>query len=401
MAERIIMIAYGTRPEAVKVAPLVRALRCSAEFRPLVAVTGQHREMLDQVNDVFGIQPDVDLDIFEPGQSLGQVTTRTIAGVERVLAERRPDAVVVQGDTSTTFAVGLAAFYAHIPVVHLEAGLRTNDPTSPFPEEINRRLTSQLTALHLAPTAQSRHNLLAENIDPAGVLVTGNTVIDALHWAVGRRLPYGDPALDRLDETDRPVLLVTAHRRESWGAPLRAVGRALGRIARAFPELILVLPVHRTPIVRRAVRPPLAELANVVVTEPLPYGGFCRLMHRATLILTDSGGVQEEGPSLGRPVLVMRDTTERPEAVTAGTVQLVGTGEDAVVAAVTALLTDPELYRRMATAVNPYGDGQAARRGVQALAHYFGLAPRPDEFDPVPTVRIPAPSLPAVERQIP
>jgi UDP-N-acetylglucosamine 2-epimerase (non-hydrolysing) len=197
------------------------------------------------------------------------------------------------------------------------------------------------------------------------------------------------------------VLLVTAHRRESWGAPLRAVGRALGRIARAFPELILVLPVHRNPIVRRAVLPPLAELANVVVTEPLPYGGFCRLMHRATLILTDSGGVQEEGPSLGRPVLVMRDTTERPEAVTAGTVQLVGTGEDAVVAAVTALLTDPELYRRMATAVNPYGDGQAARRGVQALAHYFGLAPRPDEFDPVPTVRIPAPSLPAVERQIP
>ena len=401
MAERTIMVAYGTRPEAVKVAPLIRALQCSAEFRPLVAVTGQHREMLDQVNDVFEIAPDVDLDIFEPGQSLGQVTTRTVVGVERVLAERRPDAVVVQGDTTTTFAVGLAAFYARTPVVHLEAGLRTNDPTSPFPEEINRRLTSQLTALHLAPTSQSRHNLLAENIRPAGVLVTGNTVIDALHWAVRRRLPYGDPALDGLDATDRPVLLVTAHRRESWGAPLQEVGRALRRIAMAFPELIVVLPVHRNPIVHRAVLPPLTGLSNVIVTEPVPYGGFCRLMHRAALILTDSGGVQEEGPSLGKPVLVMRDTTERPEAVAAGTVRLVGTGEDTVVAAVSALLTDPELYRRMATAVNPYGDGHAARRSVQALAHYFGLGPRPDEFDPVPTVRIPAPFVPTVERQFP
>jgi UDP-N-acetylglucosamine 2-epimerase (non-hydrolysing) len=401
MADRTIMVAYGTRPEAVKVAPLVRALRRSAEFSPLVAVTGQHREMLDQVNDVFGIEPDVDLDIFEPGQSLGQVTTRTIAGVERVLGRWRPDAVVVQGDTSTTFAVGLAAFYARTPVVHLEAGLRTNDPASPFPEEINRRLTSQLTALHLAPTAQSRRNLLAENIDPAGVLVTGNTVIDALQWAVERRLPYGDPMLAALDATDRPMLLVTAHRRESWGAPLRAVGRALARIARTFTDLIVVLPVHRNPIVRRALLPPLAGLANVVVTEPVPYGGFCRLMDRAVLILTDSGGVQEEGPSLGKPVLVMRDTTERPEAVAAGTVRLVGTDEDTVVGAVTALLTDPELYQRMATAVNPYGDGQAARRGVQALAHYFGLGPRPDEFDPVPTVRIPAPPLPAVERQVP
>jgi UDP-N-acetylglucosamine 2-epimerase (non-hydrolysing) len=403
MAARTIMVAYGTRPEAVKVAPLITALRASPHFRPLVAVTGQHREMLDQVNAVFGITPDVDLDIFESGQSLGQVTIRTLAGVERVLAERRPDAVVVQGDTSTTFAVGLAAFYARIPVVHLEAGLRTNDPASPFPEEINRRLTSQLTALHLAPTGESRRNLLAENVDPGRVVVTGNTVIDALHWTVDRRLSYGDPALSILDHTDRPVLLVTAHRRESWGAPLEAVGRALARIARADPELLVVLPVHRNPVVRRAVLPPLAGLPNVIVTEPLPYGGFCRLMDRATLLLTDSGGVQEEGPSLGKPVLVMRDTTERPEAVAAGTVRLVGTDEDAVVAAVTALRTDRELHRRMATAVNPYGDGQAARRGVAAITHFFGLGPRADEFDPVPTLRIPAlaGAAPSVERQVP
>lgn len=379
---RQIMVAYGTRPEAVKVAPLITALRASAHFVPVVAVTGQHRAMLDQVNDVFGIVPDVDLDIFEPGQSLGQVTTRTLIGIERVLAERRPDAVVVQGDTTTTFAVGLAAFYARIPLVHLEAGLRTNNPSSPFPEEINRRLTSQLAALHLAPTAASRRNLLAESMDPARVVVTGNTVIDALQWTVRRRLDYGDAALDVLDATDRPVLLVTAHRRESWGAPLEAVGRALARIARDHPELLVVFPAHRNPIVRHAVLPPIQGLDNVHVTDPLPYGGFCRLMDRATVILTDSGGVQEEGPSLGKPVLVMRDTTERPEAVAAGTVRLVGTAEDSVVDAVATLLADRGLYRRMATAVNPYGDGQAARRSVQALAHFFGLGPPPDEFIP-------------------
>lgn len=392
---RRVLVAYGTRPEAVKVAPLITALAGSADFTPVVAVTGQHRSMLDQVNAVFGIVPDVDLDIFEPGQSLSQVTTRTLAGVERVLAERRPDAVVVQGDTTTTLAAGLAAFYARVPLVHLEAGLRTNDPASPFPEEINRRLTSQLTTLHLAPTAVSRRNLLAENVDPARVVVTGNTVIDALHWTVGRRLDYGAAELDVLDRTDRPVLLVTAHRRESWGGPMEAVGRALARIARRHPELLLVFPVHRNPLVRQAALPPLAGLANVVVTEPLPYGAFCRLMDRATVILTDSGGVQEEGPSLGKPVLVMRDTTERPEAVAAGTVRLVGTAEDAVVEAVHSLLTDRELYRRMATAVNPYGDGQAARRGIQALAHHFGLGPRPEEFVPVPTVRIPVPAPPS------
>jgi UDP-N-acetylglucosamine 2-epimerase (non-hydrolysing) len=375
-----VLVAYGTRPEAVKVAPLVLALRESPLFTPVVAVTGQHRSMLDQVNEVFGITPDVDLDIHAAGQTLGDVTTRSLGGFEGVLAEHRPDAVVVQGDTTTTFSVALAGFYARVPVVHMEAGLRTNDVSSPFPEEINRRLTTQLAALHLAPTPQSRANLLAEGVDPARVHVTGNTVIDALQWTAGRGLPYGDPALDDLDASDRRVLLVTAHRRESWGVPMQAVGRALARLARRYPDLLVVLPVHRNPVVRKALLPFVAALPNVRVTEPLAYGGFCRLLARADLVLTDSGGVQEEAPSLGKPVLVLRDTTERPEAVAAGTARLVGTDEELVVATVSTLLDDPDAYARMAQAVNPYGDGRAAERTVAALAHFFGIGARPEEF---------------------
>lgn len=379
-ARRRIAVVYGTRPEAVKVAPIVQALSDSEHFTPLVVVTGQHRSMLDQVNDVFGIVPDVDLDIHAPGQTLTDITMRALEGLRPVLAAERPDALIVQGDTTTTFAAALAAFYEQVPVVHVEAGLRTNDPTSPFPEEINRRLTSQLASLHLAPTATSRANLLAENVDPRAVVVTGNTVIDALLWTVSRRFDYGDRALDTLDDDDRPVLLVTAHRRESWGAPMQAVGRAIARIARANPELLVVFPIHRNPLVREAVLPCLQGLANVVITEPLPYGGFCRLMDRAHIILTDSGGVQEEGPSLGRPVLVMRDTTERPEAIVAGTARLVGTDEEVIVAQVSMLLHDRAAYEDMAKAVNPYGDGQAAARTVAALEEFFGLGHRIDEF---------------------
>jgi UDP-N-acetylglucosamine 2-epimerase (non-hydrolysing) len=378
------MVIYGTRPEAVKVAPLIQALDRSGVFTPVVAVTGQHRSMLDQVNAVFGIEPAFDLDIHRPGQTLTEITTRALSGVRSVLAQQRPDAVVVQGDTTTVFAAALAAFYEQIPVVHLEAGLRTGDPYSPYPEEINRRLTTRLAALHLAPTRTSKANLLAEGLDEASIVVTGNTVIDALLWAVPRQGGYGEPALAGLDDHDAPVLLVTAHRRESWGEPLRAVGRALGRIAAAHRDLRIVFPVHRNPVVRDAVLPALRDVANVTVTEPLPYGGFCRLMNRATIILTDSGGVQEEGPSLGKPVLVMRDTTERPEAVGAGTVKLVGTGEDLIVETVGRLLTDPAAYAAMASAVNPYGDGQAAQRAVAALAHHFRLGPAPDEFDSPP-----------------
>ena len=393
VTKRRIMVVYGTRPEAVKVAPLIRGLAESDLFTPLVAVTAQHRSMLDQVNDVFGIKPDVDLDIHQPGQTLTDITTRALRGVQQVLAEHGPDAVVVQGDTTTVFAAALAAFYEQVPVVHLEAGLRTGDPYSPYPEEINRRLATRLAALHLAPTGTSRANLVAENVAAESIVVTGNTVIDALLWTVGRQLEYGDPALDDLDQTSGPVLLVTAHRRESWGAPMQAIGRALARIAGEHPDLHVVFPIHRNPLVRDAIMPAIGHLANVTVTEPLPYGGFARLMNRAAIILTDSGGVQEEGPSLGKPVLVMRDTTERPEAVQAGTVKLVGTDENLIVAAVGRLLTSASAYASMANAVNPYGDGQAASRSVAALAHYFGLRPAPEEFgDPRPARPDPAPS---------
>jgi len=384
---RRIMVIYGTRPEAVKVAPLIQALDRSPLFTPVVAVTAQHRSMLDQVNEVFGITPEFDLDIHQPGQTLTSITTRALAGVQQLLAEQRPDAMVVQGDTTTVFAAALAAFYERIPVVHLEAGLRTDDPYSPYPEEINRRLATQLATLHLAPTATSKANLLAENVDPATVVVTGNTVIDALLWASSRDQGYGHPALAGLDDSTAPVLLVTAHRRESWGRPMRAVGRALARIATAHPELRVVFPVHANPLVREAVLPAIEHLPNVTVTEPLPYGGFARLLKRATLILTDSGGVQEEGPSLGKPVLVLRDTTERPEAVRAGTVRLVGTDEDLIVKSTSQLLTDRAAYAAMAGAVNPYGDGRAAQRCVAALAWHFGLGPAAEEFRPAPALR--------------
>jgi UDP-N-acetylglucosamine 2-epimerase (non-hydrolysing) len=383
-ARRRVMVIYGTRPEAVKVAPLIRALDESAFFTPLVTVTAQHRSMLDQVNDVFGIKPELDLDIHRPGQTLTDITTRALCGVQAALNDEQPDAVVVQGDTTTVLAAALAAFYAKIPVVHLEAGLRTGDPYSPYPEEINRRLATRLAALHLAPTRTSKSNLLAENVDPASVVITGNTVIDALLWTVGRESDYGDPALAGLDDTDAPVLLVTAHRRESWGTPLRAVGRALARIAHEHHDLRIVFPVHRNPLVRDAILPAISDLPNVTITEPLPYCGFAKLMNRSTVILTDSGGVQEEGPSLGKPVLVMRSTTERPEAVHAGTVRLVGTDEDLIVTAVGHLLTDPAAYAAMANAINPYGDGRAAERAVAALAHHFRLGPPPAEFNSRP-----------------
>jgi UDP-N-acetylglucosamine 2-epimerase (non-hydrolysing) len=379
-ARRQIMVVYGTRPEAIKLAPLIQALAGSAFFVPVAAVTAQHRSMLDQVNQVFGIEPEFDLNIHRPGQTLAEITMRALHGVHCLLVEQRPDAMVVQGDTTTVFAAALAAFYEQIPVVHLEAGLRTGDPYSPYPEEINRQLATRLAALHLAPTSTSRSNLLAENVDPGTVVVTGNTVIDALLWTVGRQFDYGDPVLSDLDDTDAPLLLVTAHRRESWGDPMRAVGRALARIAREHPDLRIVFPIHRNPVVREAILPALEGLPNVTVTEPLPYSSFARLMNRSTVILTDSGGVQEEGPSLGKPVLVMRDTTERPEAVRAGTVRLVGTNEDLVVKEVGRLLTDPVAYAAMANAVNPYGDGRAAERAVAALAHHFGLGPAPEPF---------------------
>lgn len=381
-----IMTVYGTRPEAIKVAPVIRALEASASFESITVVTGQHREMLDQVNEIFDISPDHDLDIFEHGASLAQIFARIVDRLDPVLEAVGPTAVIVQGDTTTSTAAALAAFYRRIPVIHLEAGLRSGDISSPFPEEANRRLTTQIAALHLAPTDVSRANLLAEGISDQSIVVTGNTVIDALLMTVGKRVPFTDPALEVLAASGRRILLVTTHRRENWGGAMEGVGRALGRIAMLFPDLEVVLPVHRNPIVREAILPQLVGLTNVTVTEPLPYGEFTRLLDLATVVLTDSGGLQEEAPSLGKPVLVMRDNTERPEAVTAGTVRLIGTDEQVVVREVRNLLTDDIAYESMARTSNPYGDGEAARRTLDAVSRMLGRTPTA-----APVIDLPAP----------
>lgn len=375
-----IMPIFGTRPEAIKMAPIVSALQESPLFRCIVTVTGQHREMLDQVNELFGIVPDHDLNILQQGQSLSAIMTRTIDGLEKLFASTRPDAVVVQGDTTTSTAAAIAAFYHGIPVVHVEAGLRSGDLLSPFPEEANRKITSQITRLHLAPTSTSRENLLKEGISAEDIVVTGNTVIDALLATVDKQLPFTDPQLEELDASGRQILLVTTHRRENQGESMRSVGRALARIADAEPDLVIVLPAHKNPVVREAVLPALEGKANVLVTEPLAYGEFTRLLSRAHIVLTDSGGVQEEAPSLGKPVLVMRENTERPEALEAGTVKLIGTDEERIFAEVTRLMHDSSHFATMANAVNPYGDGKAAARTVAAIEELLGVGYRTADF---------------------
>jgi UDP-N-acetylglucosamine 2-epimerase (non-hydrolysing) len=373
-----VMVIYGTRPEAIKLAPVVRALRESPHVDVIVAVTGQHRAMLDQVNGLFGIVPDVDLDVIRPRQQLHEMTGRILAGLTESVRSLRPDAVMVQGDTTTTFAAGLAAFYERVPVLHVEAGLRTDERYDPFPEEINRRLTSQLSSLHLAPTTSSRANLLRDGIAAADVVVTGNTVIDALLDVVGRSLPLEDPAVAVLD--GGPSVLITSHRRESWGEPMARTANAIARLAKELPDVSFLLPAHLNPVVREVLLPPLAGFDNVTVTEPLSYSDFARAMAMCSLCLTDSGGVQEEAPSLGKPVLVLRETTERPEAVDAGTVRLVGTDEDLIVREATSLLTDGAAYDAMARAVNPYGDGRASERIRAAVESFFGQGERAPDW---------------------
>lgn len=376
------MIIYGTRPEAIKLAPVIRGIRASALLTPIVTLTGQHRSIVDQVNGLFGIRPDHDLDVIRPRQTLHELTARVLRQLSPILERDCPDTVLVQGDTTSAFAGALASFYQRVPVVHLEAGLRTADIYSPFPEEANRRLISQIATLHLAPTPTSRDNLTRDGVPPEKVLVTGNTVIDALLWAVGQRVPYSSRVLEELDASERPLLLVTTHRRESWGPRMREVAGAIARIARAHPGLTVVLPVHPNPVVREALLPALQGLDNVLTVEPMGYGAFARLLRRSTIVLTDSGGVQEEAPSLGKPVLVMRDNTERPEAVSAGTARLVGTDPERVYGAVSDLLTSPAAYQAMARAVNPYGDGHAAQRAIAAIEHMFRLGPMPAPFQP-------------------
>ncbi len=361
-------------------APVVKELENSPWFDCRIVVTAQHREMLDQVLDLFGLDPAYDLDLMRPGQSLFDITARALRGLEDVFRREAPDFVLVHGDTTTTFVGALAAYYLQIPVGHVEAGLRTGNKFSPFPEELNRHLTGVLADLHFAPTARARENLLAENVPPERIAVTGNTVIDALLETARRDYRFAEPELAGVDFSRYRVLLVTTHRRENLGAPLRGVYQALRQILDEFPDTLVVFPVHLNPTVQEVVRDELGHQERVILTDPLPYLPFVKLMQAAHLVLTDSGGLQEEAPALGKPVLVLRDTTERPEAVEAGTVKLVGLRKDVIWRTTNRLLTDPSAYRRMAEAVNPYGDGRAAHRTVRFLAAHFGLTSSPEEF---------------------
>ena len=384
---RKVLVVFGTRPEAVKMAPLVRRLDALGDvFETRVCVTAQHRMMLDQILDAFEIRPHYDLDIMTGGQDLYDITTHVLAGVRPVLAEFEPDVVLVQGDTTTTFATALAAYYEHIDVGHVEAGLRTGDIYSPYPEEINRQLTSRLAKYHFAPTPLNRDNLLKENIEPGSIAVTGNTVIDALLMVV-ERLENDPRRLARVTsniqqaglaasvlESSGKMVLVTGHRRESFGAGFVNICEAIRDLANSQTDLNIIYPVHLNPNVRAPVAEILSAVGNVHLLEPVSYEEFVHLMSKAYLLLTDSGGIQEEAPALAKPVLVMRENTERPEAVEAGTARLVGTDRAEIVARTRELLNDPGAYQRMATAANPYGDGTAAEKIVRFLRDRMSAA---------------------------
>ena len=376
------MLVFGTRPEAIKMCPLVKEFQKYPEdFETLVCVTGQHREMLDQVLQIFGVKPDFDLNIMKQGQDLYDVTSRVLLGMREVLDEARPDVVLVHGDTTTSMAAAMAAFYRQIPVGHVEAGLRTHNIYSPWPEEMNRQITGRISTYDFAPTPLSRQNLLDEGVDLEKITVTGNTVIDALHWVVENVMEKGyapkDSSVAALPHEDRRLVLITGHRRENFGEGFINICTAIRDLAIKYPEVDFVYPMHLNPNVRKPIREVFGEMAdqvdhdgcvipgltgNLFFIEPLDYLDFVYLMSRSYLVLTDSGGIQEEAPGLGKPVLVMRDTTERPEALEAGTVRLVGTDYGRIMAEVSALMDDPAHYRAMSQAVNPYGDGKACPR---------------------------------------
>lgn len=366
-----VMTVFGTRPEAIKMAPVVLELQKHADrIQTIVAVTAQHRQMLDQVLDLFQITPDYDLDIMSQGQTLYDITTKSLMGLKDVLAKEKPDLVLVHGDTTTTFAGALASYYQQVPVGHVEAGLRTGDIYSPFPEEMNRKLTGAIAAIHFAPTATAKANLLKENVNPSHIYVTGNTVIDALMTTVAGDYDFGDDLKD-VDFHNHRVILLTTHRRENLGEPMRHIYKALRRIIEEIPDTEIVFPVHRNPLVRKVVEEELAGVDRIHLIDPMEYEPFANLMSLSSLVLTDSGGIQEEAPSLGKPVLVLRNTTERPEAVEAGTVRLIGTDKNVVYAETKRLLTDQAAYDAMSNAVNPYGDGKASQRIVQAILRAF------------------------------
>ncbi len=373
-----VMTVFGTRPEAIKMAPLVKELEKNDKIESIVCVTAQHRQMLDQVLAIFDIKPDYDLDIMKDRQTLISITTNVLQGLDEVLKKAQPDIVLVHGDTSTTFVGALAAFYNQIPVGHVEAGLRTYDKYSPFPEEMNRCLTGRIADLHFSPTISNRNNLVKEDIKDDVIFITGNTVIDALKTTVSKDYKLCD-SMNDVDFSKR-VILVTAHRRENLGEPLENICRALKRIVTDFSDVELVYPVHLNPAVRETVNKYLAGMDRVHLIDPIDVRDMHNAMDRSYMIMTDSGGLQEEAPSLGKPVLVLRNETERPEAVEAGTVKVAGICEDVIYNMAHKLLTDENEYESMAHAVNPYGDGEASRRTVEAILYHFGMGEKPEDL---------------------
>jgi len=381
MPKKKVMTVFGTRPEAIKMAPVVQALRSSDELQTVVVVTAQHREMLDQVLEIFGIAPDYDLDIMQEAQSLSEIVTRTLLGLEEPLEKEKPDLILVHGDTATTFAGALSGFYRHIQVGHVEAGLRTHNKYSPYPEEMNRRLAGCLSDVHFAPLGAHRDNLLAEGTPSESIHVTGNTVIDALLGMASIPYEFTCPRLASIDYAGSRVLLVTAHRRENLGEPVRRICRALKTLVETRPDVQVVFPVHMNPVVRQDVFQILSDTPRIHLLDPVDYQTMVAIISRCYLVLTDSGGLQEEAPSLDKPVLVLRDVTERPEGVESGTLALVGTDEERITSSVLRLLDDQCEYRQMAKARNPYGDGQAAYRIRDVVLWRFGInSLRPPDF---------------------
>ncbi|QQS36475.1 MAG: UDP-N-acetylglucosamine 2-epimerase (non-hydrolyzing) [Ignavibacteriales bacterium] len=380
-----IAVIFGTRPDTIKIAPIVKELeQQTGHFQLITIATAQHRQMLDQVLDVFKIKPDYDLNIMKPSQTLAAITKNTIEELDIIFEKEKPDLVLVQGDTTTTFVGSLAAFYRQIPVGHIEAGLRTNDKSNPFPEEINRRLTSVITDLHFAPTQTAKEALFVENVNPKNVFVTGNTVIDALSYTVKKDYIFSSDNVNQIVAQGKNIILITMHRRENLGEPMKSACNAIKNLALNYKEYNIIFPVHLNPKVREVAHSILGNISNVNLINPLDYPDFVNLMSKSYLILTDSGGVQEEGPHFGIPILVLRQVTERPEAVEYGTVKLVGLDERTIFTTADNLLSNEEEYLKMATAINPYGDGFSAKRTIQIIKNYFQITNTPvNEFDPL------------------
>lgn len=377
-----VMAVFGTRPEAIKMCPLVLELQKYENIEPVVCVTAQHREMLDQVLDVFGIKPDYDLDIMKTRQSLAGITTRVLEGMEDVLKKEKPDIVLVHGDTSTSFVAALAAFYEQIPVGHVEAGLRTYDIYSPFPEEMNRQLTGRIAQLHFSPTQRNFNNLIKENVDEEKIYITGNTVIDALKTTVKEDYEFENECLRSIDFENKRVIVVTAHRRENLGKPLEDICTAIAEIVDEYPDTEVVYPVHLNPAVREVAWGILGDKDRVHLIDPLDVMELHNAIARSFMVMTDSGGIQEEAPALAKPVLVLRCETERPEAVDAGTVKIAGVDKDVIKTLAKELLDNPAEYAKMAQAANPYGDGEASRRTCEAILYEFGVSDKkPDKFN--------------------